>query len=308
MMRSSILTCLVSVLLTAIAHAQHVASALDVDEIAPGVFVHAGQIALMTADNAGDTANIGFIVGREAVAVIDSGGSVRIGRQLHAAVRQRTDLPIRYVITTHGHPDHMFGHAAFAEDGAIFVGHRNLPQALARRGPFYLDAFRRLLGNALIDEVRLIAPTRLVESDTTLDLGGRTLVLKAWPTAHSDNDLTVLDGTTGTLFAGDLVFSGHIPVVDGSLRGWLGLLDLLADLAAQRVVPGHGVIGDWPAAITNQRRYLQRLDVDIRAMIARGAPLRAAQQAGASEAPAWQLFDDYHARNATAAWSEIEWE
>lgn len=308
MMRSSMLLATLAMLLSGIVQAQHDEPALAIDQIAPGVFVHAGRIALMDEANAGDVANLGFIVGHDAVAVIDSGGSVRVGRQLRAAIRQRTGLPLRYVIATHGHPDHVFGHAAFAGDGVIYVGHRHLPQALAQRGPHYLGAFRRLLGDALIDEVRIVAPTLLVENDMTLDLGGRMLALRAWPVAHSDSDLTVLDSTTGTLFAGDLVFSGHLPVIDGSLRGWLALMDLLAALPAQRVVPGHGAVGDWPAALADQRRYLQRLEADVRAMIVEGAPLRAAQQAGAAESSQWQLFDDYHARNATAAYSEIEWE
>lgn len=307
MMHSNIILIVLAILLTTV-QAQQDAPPLEVDEIAPGIFVHAGRIALTTTDNAGDTANVAFVVGRDAIAVIDSGGSAQVGQRLRAAIRRRTDLPLRYVITTHGHPDHIFGHAAFAGDGATFVGHRNLPQEMARRGPFYLSSFRPLLGERLIEDVRIVAPTLLVENDMALDLGGRTLALRAWPTAHSDSDLTVLDSTTGTLFAGDLVFTGHIPVLDGSLRNWLGLMDRLAALPAQRVVPGHGAVGNWPAALADQRRYLQRLDADVRAMIAQGAPLRASQQAGAAESAHWQLFDDYHARNATAAYSEIEWE
>jgi quinoprotein relay system zinc metallohydrolase 2 len=282
---------------------------LPVSEIAPGVYVHFGAVELMTRSNEGGIANIGFIIGNDAVAVIDTGGSVREGRRLLHAIRSRTDRPVRYVINTHGHPDHAFGNAAFASDPATFVGHKNLPQALTTRGPFYLESFRRLIGDELMAEIRLIEPTVLVDNEMTLDLGGRTLTLKAWPTAHSDSDLTVLDGTTGTLFGGDLVFSGHIPIIDGSLRRWLTMLGPLAALPARQVVPGHGPVGAWPGALDDERRYLQTLSADVRTSVSRGAPLKSATEtAGAAEKSRWQLFDDYNARNATAAYSEIEWE
>jgi quinoprotein relay system zinc metallohydrolase 2 len=282
---------------------------LPVSEIGPGVFVHTGVTALMTRENEGGIANIGFIIGSDAVAVIDTGGSPREGRQLLAAIRARTDRPIRYVINTHAHPDHVFGNVAFATEGANFVGHKNLPRALAARGGFYVDAFRRIMGADLIGEVRLMAPTLLVDGSLRLDLGHRDVTLRAWPTAHSDSDLTVLDEQTGTLFGGDLVFLTHVPVLDGSIRGWLAAIPELEAIPAQRVVPGHGSVSNWPGALVDERRYLERLASDVAALVARGEPITVASDtAAASERSRWDLFEDYNARNATAAFSEIEWE
>lgn len=281
------------------------------DAVAPGVWVHFGQIALVTPQDAGDIANLGVIVGEEAAAVVDTGGSPAVGRRLLAAVRQVTDRPLRYVINTHLHPDHVFGNAAFAATGAAFVGHHRLPQALAERGPYYLRSYRDQLGPAAIAEVRIIPPRVLVRETVTLDLGGRMLHLAAaGVAAHSSCDLTVLDAASGTLFTGDLLFSRHVPVLDGSLKGWLSLLPGLAATQARRAVPGHGgAVLPWPAGLDDERRYLTTLAADARRLIAAGVPLaQAVPQIGAAERGRWALFDDYAARDATVAYSELEWE
>lgn len=279
-------------------------------QVADGDYVHFGQVALTTPENAGDIANLGIIIGNEAVAVVDTGGSISVGESLVGAVRALTDKPIRYVINTHDHPDHLFGNAAMPA-GTTFVGHHNLPSELASRGAYYLHSYREQLGAAEIDAVRIIAPTLLVDTETRLDLGGRPLRLIAWsPAAHTDCDLTILDETTGVLFAGDLVFLQHIPVVDGSLTGWLSVIQRLEKLPARIVVPGHGrEIAPWPQALDDERRYLTVLAQDTRREIAKGTPLEhAIGNIADSERDRWQLFDAYNARNATAAFSELEWQ
>jgi quinoprotein relay system zinc metallohydrolase 2 len=280
----------------------------EITEVAKGIFVHFGVNEMMTSSNEGAIANVGFVVGDAAVAVIDTGGSLREGRRLLAAIRAVTPKEIRYVINTHAHPDHVFGNAAFTSPATVFVGHRNLPRAISERGPFYISAFRRDMG-AVLDGVELIAPQQAVADEAKLDLGNRVLTLRAWRTAHTDNDLTVFDAATQTLFTGDLVFLRHIPVVDGSLRGWLAVLPQLSEIPARRAIPGHGPVAPWPSALDDERRYLERLARDCRAMIAAGTPLAvAAQTAALAEKSHWDLFAEYNARNATAAFAELEWE
>lgn len=118
----------------------HAGETLEVAEIAPGVFVHQGRYEVQSPENRGDMANANFIVGNDAVAVIDTLGSAKVGEQLHAAIRSVTDRPIKYVINSHMHPDHVFGNAAFKADNPTFVGHYKLARGLGSRAERYLAA------------------------------------------------------------------------------------------------------------------------------------------------------------------------
>ncbi len=224
-------------------------------------------------------------------------------------MRERTSLPIRYLILSHMHPDHVFGATALADAGAEVIGHDRLERALAARRDSYLAAMTRLIGPAFAGSA-LPRVDRPIASETRIDLGGRTLALVPRPTAHTETDLTVTDLETDTLIAGDLVFDRHVPALDGSLRGWQALLDALAGEAFERVVPGHGAASlDWPEGAAPERRYLDVLARDVATAIEAGRTLsETVETAGQSEAGAWALFDLFNPRNATTAYTELEWE
>ena len=277
-------------------------------EIAPGIHFRRGVDEDVTQQNDDAIANIGFIVGHDAVAVIDPGGSLTDGQRLRAAIRVTTQLPIRYVVMSHVHPDHIFGAPAFQQDRPRFVGHAQLPRALALREEFYRKRLEQTLGKDRAGGA--VAPTLLVQDHTEIDLGGRILQLTAHKLAHTDCDLSVFDPTTGTLLPADLLFVGRIPSLDGSLRGWLGELKALRALPARRGVPGHGPTSvDWPAGAGDLERYLGVLLRETREAIASGKDIEAAVGTVArSERSRWKLFDDYNGHNVTQAFKELEWE
>ncbi len=285
------------------------AAELAIQEVAPGVYVHQGVHAVPDRHNRGEIANIGFVVGQRCVAVIDSGGSPEQGQALRDAIEATTRTPICYVINTHVHPDHIYGNLAFKKPGVSFVGHHKLAQAMALRAPYYTEKSRTALGFALGPE-HFVPPDQPVRETLDLDLGGRSLHLTAHPTAHTDNDLSVFDGQTKTLWLADLLFMGHLPVVDGSLNGWLQELEKLRVFKAERVIPGHGpVTAAWPLALVSETRYLSMLQTEIRAAIKAGKTMeQAMDDIGQSARPDWQLFDDFHKRNVATAFAELEWE
>ncbi len=285
------------------------AQSLTVEQVVPGIYLHFGVHQVPDRGNHGAIANIGFIVGDNCVAVVDSGGNPQQGQALKQAIRKVTDKPVCYVINTHVHPDHIYGNAAFNDGKVHFIGHHKLARAMAVRGEYYIDKAAEQLDVALSAE-NLVPPDMPVNKHMVINLGNRELVLTAHPTAHTDNDLTVYDKKTDTLWISDLLFIGHLPVIDGSLKGWLSELESLEQQHYRHVIPGHGpFVTDWPAAVQPQKRYLTKLLAEIREMIRQGKFLEeAVATVGRSERGNWQLFDQFHRKNVTTAFAELEWE
>ena len=278
-------------------------------EVAPGVYLHRGQHADVDDAARGDSANLGVVIGTRCVAVIDTGGSLATGQALLSAIRAVSDRPVCFVINTHVHFDHVLGNAAFVAAGTEFIGHQNLVTAMLANREYFAAAFAAELGGAGHGE-KVIAPTRGVKDQQTLDLGERSLRLVAVPLAHTATDLTVLDDKTHTLFSGDLVFRERLPVLDGSLKGWLAWLDTAMRAPYARVVPGHGPVDEaWPAGALPELVYFKALLHETRAAIAKGMLMEDAKETiAARERSHWQLTTRAHPLNVSRAFRELEWE
>ena len=285
---------------------------LNLIEVASGIFVHQGAHLDIDESYQGDICNIGFIIGKDSVAVIDTGGSLLVGESLKKSIREKTSLPIKYVINTHVHLDHIYGNAAFNDPNTKFVGHSKLPKAMQFRKNFYETLNLRYLKTPLEKSIQ-IPPSILVRENESkiFDLGEREIKVNAYSPAHTDNDVTITDIKTGTLWAGDLLFIERTPVIDGDIHGFIDVLDKLISLDdINLVIPGHGTpTRKWRDAFRKSKNYFITLRDDIRRSISEDQGLRKAIETVAkSESKKWELFDVQNARNINQVYPKLEWE
>lgn len=312
MQRFSLL--LVSLVLISCVQAQEKATiekeaTFAIENVGNGIYVHHGKHLDIDDGYQGDICNISFVVGSKGVAVIDTGGSLKVGKQLRDAIKKVTPLPVLYVVNTHVHPDHIFGNAAFKQDKPQFVGHAKLGDAMQLRQEAYDKLNIRYLG-ADAKGSEIVKPTIMVKEPMDLDLGDRTLKITPYPNAHTNTDVSVIDSKTSTLFTGDLLFIERTPVVEGDIKGLIAAIETLKTYPVKQVVPGHGPVAqDWVGALNNEQRYLNAVLTDIRATIKSGGDMgKAMDTAAASEKDKWLLFEIANRRNVNTLYPALEWE
>lgn len=189
--------------------------------------------------------NAGFVVGTDAVAVVDTFGKPEAAEQLLAAIREKTNVPIRFVIDTHYHADHIAGNGVFAQAGSVVMAQRNV-RAWART-----ENKRILFPPVTEEELRSIAgltlPSLVYEDGVELDLGGRRVVVRVMP-GHTGGDSVAVVPDSKVVFTGDLFWDHSLPnLVDADTARQIATLDTLArDYPDSAFVPGHGRFLDRP--------------------------------------------------------------
>jgi glyoxylase-like metal-dependent hydrolase (beta-lactamase superfamily II) len=235
---------------------------LRAQRVADNTWFVQGEAALGSAANRNFISNAAFIVTPEGVVVIDALGSPALAEELIAAIRQVTPQPVRYVIVTHYHADHIYGLQAFKALGATVIAHRSaLAYLNSDTAQLRLAASREELFPWIDERTRLVPADRWLDADTVLAVGGETFHIHHVGPAPTPEDLVVHAERAGVMFVGDLVFRGRIPFVgQADSRQWIASLGRLIGLAPRIVVPGHGPISLDPLAdLQLTRDYLVHL-------------------------------------------------
>lgn len=288
---------------------------VDIDmtlrQVSDHVYYVQGKPGIAT-DNKGFISNAAAVITDEGVIAIDSLGSPSLAQRFIAEIRKQTEQPIKAVIVTHYHADHIYGLQAFKDLGAEviapggFQDYLDSPNAGER-----LEERRLSLAPWVNDETRLIRPDRVIVEQTELALGGVTLELRYLGPAHSDGDLAVLVRPDQVLISGDLIFEGRIPFTGSAdTARWLEALESLDNAGVTALIPGHGPAARNPAeAVTATLDYLRYTREQMAAAVDEMTPF-----AEAYEATDWSRFEKVpafaatHRRNAYGIYLSLEQE
>lgn len=213
---------------------------------------------------------VGLVIGAERALVIDTRGDTAQGHEWAAAVRERTSLPVT-VVLTHAHFDHCFGTSAFGP--VPVLAHERCAAAIARTADAqrteWVGYYRDRGDDATADALAASTPVTPSPAPASIDLGGRTVVLRHLGRGHTDHDLLVDVPDAGVVFAGDLVEQGAPPdLAEADVAAWPATLTALLQLGRTTVVPGHGAPVD-AAFVAEQRDRLAEIAV-LHAAVGRG--------------------------------------
>ena len=212
------------------------------------------------------SSNAGFVIGDHGVTVIDTLGSVEAANQLLGEIRRRTPLPVKFVVNTHYHLDHVAGNAAFAAAGATILAQRNVRDWIHTEN-------LRLLGPNVPPELKalaesFVAPTALYDDGVNVYVGAGTIEVRSLP-GHTGGDSIVVIPDSKVVFLGDLFWRAMLPnLIDASTQPWIDSLATILDgnVSGFAFVPGHGDVGNASdlAAFRNYLVTLRTLVADAR--------------------------------------------
>lgn len=241
--------------------------------------------------------NAGFVIGDDGVLVIDTFQDPRPAKALLGEIRKLTPLPIRFVVNTHYHLDHVNGNDVFAAAGATIVAHNNVRAWMRTENIKMLDPPVTPEKKARVASLTL--PSVVYDSHLDLFLGTRRINVRYYP-GHTGGDSVVFIPDSHVVFCGDMLWKDHIPnLIDASTGPWVESLDAMQkDYGPSTWVPGHGGVANAQDVLTF-RKYLADLRAGVRREQAAGKSgdglVQALLPGLTSNYGKWGFFKDYAA-------------
>jgi glyoxylase-like metal-dependent hydrolase (beta-lactamase superfamily II) len=278
---------------------QYPPSAVDMQlkQVSAHVYYVQGKAGIAT-DNEGFISNAAAIVGPDGVVVVDALGSPSLALKVLGELRKVTDKPVRRVIVTHYHADHIYGLQIFKDQGAEIIAPAGFGEYLdSSVAAARLEERRVSLFPWVNDETRLVRPDRVVDGPLDIALGDDLrLRINFLGAAHSDGDLSVLVEPDRVLISGDIIFEGRVPFTGGAdTRHWLDVLERLDRADLQALIPGHGPAAkDAAGAVRMTLEYLRYTRDAMRTGVEEMRPF-----AEVYDATDWSAFENLPAFEAT---------
>lgn len=281
----------------------------DPIKIAPHSYAWIGPYGPPTEENQGFRMNMGFVVGKDAVAVIDSGYSDAMAKSMLVQIQRITDRPVRYAINTNSQPHRILGNAVFKTHGATLTASIDAVPRITSEGASMARTAEDRLGLSREDIHAPPVPDRALKKNTTLDLGGVTLKISPVGTAHTPGCLTIEVVEDKVIFAGDVLYGGRLLAVLPVSRvdGWINAFNTLRTFEGSVFVPGHGKPGTLANFEHSTFTYLTTLKNHMDAAVDRGTDLQDAIRS-LDQSP-WRELADFDAlagRNAHQVYLERE--
>lgn len=279
------------------------------ERVSEHVYYVSGEAGVATS-NQGFISTAGVIVTDEGVVVLDALGTPSLGVRLLEEIRKITPLPVKYVVVTHYHADHIYGLQVFKALGAQIIAARGVDAYLdAESSALRLEERRGSLSPWVNEKTYLVRPDIYVDNIYRLSLGGVDMTLTRLGAAHSDADLIMRVENDRVLFSGDLIFEGRIPFVGNadSLQ-WMHTLDRIDTRELAALIPGHGQAAiDPAAALAWNRRYLTDLRAVMMAAVMELKPFdEAYNEADWSDLETLPAFHAAHRINAYQVYLALE--
>ena len=234
---------------------------MQLKQVSEHVYTVQGEAGIAT-DNEGFISNASVIVTGDGVVVFDALGTPSLAAELVRQIRRITEQPIRQVIVSHYHADHILGLQVFEQLGAKIIApqgayaYLNSPQAKER-----LEERQFSLEPWVNESTYLVEPDEVISASRRFRLGEVDFTLSYQGKAHSDGDLALLVEPDAVLLSGDIIFEGRVPFVgNADTRHWLEVMEKLETGGLNVLIPGHGPASTDPAStIAMTRKYVAYL-------------------------------------------------